>query len=185
MLFSVTRIDSRRTSPAESRSPKEEDSTEALADLVQLSVLKEYVHPTMPPQAKPYCPRDPTHHPLLFILQQHSQRVEGRQEEVDYEERDSDEPGPRKAPSRCSEAILGNMCEDGGEEEPFPFLVPGCKKVNGIKQHAKDAHRTQIRVRKHSDVLVVGVPRRLGACGPTRVNFHPHHTVSFHPPGTG
>ncbi|VFV19433.1 juxtaposed with another zinc finger protein 1 [Lynx pardinus] len=139
----------------------------------------------MPPQGKPHCPRDPTHHPLLFILQQHSQRVEGRQEEVDYEERDSNEPGPRKAPSRCSEAILSNMCEDGGEEEPFPFLVPGCKKVNGIKQHAKDAHRTQIRVRKHSDVLVVGVPRRRGACGPTRVNFHPHHTVSFHPLGTG
>ncbi|XP_040500083.1 juxtaposed with another zinc finger protein 1 isoform X2 [Ursus maritimus] len=57
--------------------PKEEDSAEALADLVQLSVSRECVHSATPQQRKPYSSRDPAHHPLLFIPQQHShgQRV--------------------------------------------------------------------------------------------------------------
>lgn len=54
--------------------PKEEDSAEALADLVQLSVSGECVHSTTPQQWKPYSPRDPAHHPLLFLPQQHSNR---------------------------------------------------------------------------------------------------------------
>lgn len=52
--------------------PKEEDSAEALADLVQLSVSRECVHSATPQQWKPYSSRDPAHHPLLFIPQQHS-----------------------------------------------------------------------------------------------------------------
>ncbi|XP_036183658.1 juxtaposed with another zinc finger protein 1 isoform X2 [Myotis myotis] len=73
------------------------------------------------------------------------------EEEVDYEESDSDESWTTES-AISSEAILSSMCMNGGEEKPFACPVPGCKKryknVNGIKYHAKNGHRTQIRVRK-------------------------------------
>ncbi|KAI3358441.1 hypothetical protein L3Q82_014878 [Scortum barcoo] len=73
------------------------------------------------------------------------------EEEVDYEESDSDESWTTES-AISSESILSSMCMNGGEEKPFACPVPGCKKryknVNGIKYHAKNGHRTQIRVRK-------------------------------------
>lgn len=54
--------------------PEEEDSAEAVADLVQLCVSRKCVHSATSQQRKPYSPRDPAHHPLLFIPQQHPNR---------------------------------------------------------------------------------------------------------------
>lgn len=63
-----------RCCPPRAGVPKEEDSAEAVTDSVQLSVSRECVHSPTPQQWKPYSPRDPTHHPVLFIPQQHSDR---------------------------------------------------------------------------------------------------------------
>ncbi|KAI4817619.1 hypothetical protein KUCAC02_011002 [Chaenocephalus aceratus] len=65
-----------------------------------------------------------------------------------------------------------------GEEKPFACPVPGCKKryknVNGIKYHAKNGHRTQIRVRKPFKC-------RCGKSYKTSQGLR-HHTINFHPP---
>ncbi|XP_070323928.1 juxtaposed with another zinc finger protein 1 isoform X1 [Odocoileus virginianus] len=99
------------------------------------------------------------------------------EEEVDYEESDSDESWTTES-AISSEAILSSMCMNGGEEKPFACPVPGCKKryknVNGIKYHAKNGHRTQIRVRKPFKC-------RCGKSYKTAQGLR-HHTINFHPP---
>lgn len=51
-----------------------------------------------------------------------------------------------------SDAILSMMATDEGLEKPFACPVPGCNKryknVNGMKYHAKNGHKKEIRVRK-------------------------------------
>ncbi|KAG8005114.1 Juxtaposed with another zinc finger protein 1 [Nibea albiflora] len=99
------------------------------------------------------------------------------EEEVDYEESDSDESWTTES-AISSESILSSMCMNGGEEKPFACPVPGCKKryknVNGIKYHAKNGHRTQIRVRKPFKC-------RCGKSYKTSQGLR-HHTINFHPP---
>uniref|UniRef100_A0A5F9D8E8 JAZF zinc finger 1 n=1 Tax=Oryctolagus cuniculus TaxID=9986 RepID=A0A5F9D8E8_RABIT len=99
------------------------------------------------------------------------------EEEVDYEQSDSDESWTTES-AISSEAILSSMCMNGGEEKPFACPVPGCKKryknVNGIKYHAKNGHRTQIRVRKPFKC-------RCGKSYKTAQGLR-HHTINFHPP---
>ncbi|XP_010287330.1 PREDICTED: juxtaposed with another zinc finger protein 1, partial [Phaethon lepturus] len=99
------------------------------------------------------------------------------EEEVDYEESDSDESWTTES-AISSEAILSSMCMNGGDEKPFACPVPGCKKryknVNGIKYHAKNGHRTQIRVRKPFKC-------RCGKSYKTAQGLR-HHTINFHPP---
>ncbi|KAG5856686.1 hypothetical protein ANANG_G00010540, partial [Anguilla anguilla] len=99
------------------------------------------------------------------------------EEEVDYEESDSDESWTTES-AISSEAILSSMCMNGGDEKPFACPVPGCKKryknVNGIKYHAKNGHRTQIRVRKPFKC-------RCGKSYKTSQGLR-HHTINFHPP---
>ncbi|KAK1794666.1 hypothetical protein P4O66_001380 [Electrophorus voltai] len=99
------------------------------------------------------------------------------EEEADYEESDSDESWTTES-AISSESILSSMCMNGGDEKPFACPVPGCKKryknVNGIKYHAKNGHRTQIRVRKPFKCR----------CGKSYKSSHGlrHHTINFHPP---
>ncbi|KAK0142206.1 Juxtaposed with another zinc finger protein 1 [Merluccius polli] len=99
------------------------------------------------------------------------------EEEVDYEDSDSDESWTMES-AISSESILSSMCMNGGEEKPFACPVPGCKKryknVNGIKYHAKNGHRTQIRVRKSFKC-------RCGKSYKTSQGLR-HHTINFHPP---
>ncbi|XP_072139306.1 juxtaposed with another zinc finger protein 1b isoform X2 [Mobula birostris] len=99
------------------------------------------------------------------------------EEEVDYEESDSDESWTTES-AISSDVILSTMSMDGGEEKPFACPVPGCKKryknVNGIKYHAKNGHRTQIRVRKQYKC-------RCGKSYKTAQGLR-HHTINFHPP---
>ncbi|KAG2464999.1 JAZF1 protein, partial [Polypterus senegalus] len=99
------------------------------------------------------------------------------EEEVDYEESDSDESWTTES-AISSESIMGSMCMNGGDEKPFACPVPGCKKryknVNGIKYHAKNGHRTQIRVRKPFKC-------RCGKSYKTAQGLR-HHTINFHPP---
>ncbi|XP_043922741.1 juxtaposed with another zinc finger protein 1 isoform X2 [Protopterus annectens] len=99
------------------------------------------------------------------------------EEEVEYEESDSDESWTTES-AISSEAILSSMCMNGGDEKPFACPVPGCKKryknVNGIKYHAKNGHRTQIRVRKPFKC-------RCGKSYKTAQGLR-HHTINFHPP---
>ncbi|XP_061885290.1 juxtaposed with another zinc finger protein 1 isoform X2 [Entelurus aequoreus] len=99
------------------------------------------------------------------------------EEEVDYEESDSDESWTTES-AISSESILSSMCMNGGEDKPFACPVPGCKKryknVNGIKYHAKNGHRTQIRVRKPFKC-------RCGKSYKTSQGLR-HHTINFHPP---
>ncbi|KAM9307576.1 juxtaposed with another zinc finger protein 1 [Gastrophryne carolinensis] len=99
------------------------------------------------------------------------------EEEVDYEDSDSDESWTTES-AISSEAILSSMCMNGGDEKPFACPVPGCKKryknVNGIKYHAKNGHRTQIRVRKPFKC-------RCGKSYKTAQGLR-HHTINFHPP---
>ncbi|KPP75708.1 hypothetical protein Z043_105016 [Scleropages formosus] len=123
------------------------------------------------------------------------------EEEVDYEESDSDESWTTES-AISSESILSSMCMNGGDEKPFACPVPGCKKrykasdgdscgmaggqdgsqmagglemnVNGIKYHAKNGHRTQIRVRKPFKC-------RCGKSYKTSQGLR-HHTINFHPP---
>ncbi|XP_068999070.1 juxtaposed with another zinc finger protein 1b [Embiotoca jacksoni] len=99
------------------------------------------------------------------------------EEEVEFEESDSDESWTTES-AISSESILGSMCMNGGDEKPFACPVPGCKKryknVNGIKYHAKNGHRTQIRVRKPFKC-------RCGKSYKTSQGLR-HHTINFHPP---
>ncbi|MBN3317581.1 JAZF1 protein, partial [Atractosteus spatula] len=99
------------------------------------------------------------------------------EEEVDYEESDSDESWTTES-AISSESILSSMCMNGGDEKPFACPVPGCKKryknVNGIKYHAKNGHRTQIRVRKPFKC-------RCGKSYKAAQGLR-HHTINFHPP---
>ncbi|XP_041727659.1 juxtaposed with another zinc finger protein 1-like [Coregonus clupeaformis] len=106
-----------------------------------------------------------------------SEYDEEEEEEEDYEESDSGESWTTES-AISSESILSSMCMNGGEEKPFACPVPGCKKryknVNGIKYHAKNGHRTQIRVRKPFKC-------RCGKSYKTPQGLR-HHTVNFHPP---
>uniref|UniRef100_A0AAV2K4S1 C2H2-type domain-containing protein n=1 Tax=Knipowitschia caucasica TaxID=637954 RepID=A0AAV2K4S1_KNICA len=99
------------------------------------------------------------------------------EEEADFEESDSDESWTTES-AISSESILSSMCMNGGDEKPFACPVPGCKKryknVNGIKYHAKNGHRTQIRVRKPFKC-------RCGKSYKTSQGLR-HHTINFHPP---
>uniref|UniRef100_A0A3Q4GA19 JAZF zinc finger 1 n=1 Tax=Neolamprologus brichardi TaxID=32507 RepID=A0A3Q4GA19_NEOBR len=99
------------------------------------------------------------------------------EEEVDYEESDSDESWTTES-AISSESILSSMSMNGADEKPFACPVPGCKKryknVNGIKYHAKNGHRTQIRVRKPFKC-------RCGKSYKTSQGLR-HHTINFHPP---
>ncbi|XP_060777788.1 juxtaposed with another zinc finger protein 1b isoform X1 [Neoarius graeffei] len=99
------------------------------------------------------------------------------EEEADYEESDSDESWTTES-AISSESILSSMCMNGGDEKPFACPVPGCKKryknVNGIKYHAKNGHRTQIRVRKPFKC-------RCGKSYKSSQGLR-HHTINFHPP---
>ncbi|XP_068179250.1 juxtaposed with another zinc finger protein 1b isoform X2 [Antennarius striatus] len=103
--------------------------------------------------------------------------IECDEEEVDFEESDSDESWTTES-AISSESILSSMCMNGGDEKPFACPVPGCKKryknVNGIKYHAKNGHRTQIRVRKPFKC-------RCGKSYKTSQGLR-HHTINFHPP---
>ncbi|KAM9738622.1 juxtaposed with another zinc finger protein 1a isoform 3-T3 [Menidia menidia] len=107
----------------------------------------------------------------------HTSGSEYDEEEVDYEESDSDESWTTES-AISSESILSSMCMNGGEEKPFACPVPGCKKryknQNGIKYHAKNGHRTQIRVRKPFKC-------RCGKSYKTSQGLR-HHTINFHPP---
>ncbi|TRY93286.1 hypothetical protein DNTS_010844 [Danionella cerebrum] len=102
------------------------------------------------------------------------------EEEAEYEESDSDESWTTES-AISSESILSSMCMNGGEEKPFACPVPGCKKryknVNGIKYHAKNGHRTQIRVRKPFKC-------RCGKSYRSSQGLR-HHTINFHPPLSG
>ncbi|XP_019741870.1 juxtaposed with another zinc finger protein 1b isoform X1 [Hippocampus comes] len=99
------------------------------------------------------------------------------EEEVDFEESDSDESWTTES-AISSQSILSSMCMNGGDEKPFACPIPGCKKryknVNGIKYHAKNGHRTQIRVRKPFKC-------RCGKSYKTSQGLR-HHTINFHPP---
>ncbi|KAI1902504.1 hypothetical protein AGOR_G00045440, partial [Albula goreensis] len=99
------------------------------------------------------------------------------EEEVEYAESDSDDSWTTES-AISSESILSSMCMNGGEDKPFACPVPGCKKryknVNGIKYHAKNGHRTQIRMRKPFKC-------RCGKSYKTAQGLR-HHTVTFHPP---
>ncbi|ROI36338.1 Juxtaposed with another zinc finger protein 1 [Anabarilius grahami] len=99
------------------------------------------------------------------------------EEEAEYEESDSDESWTTES-AISSESILSSMCMNGGDEKPFACPVPGCKKryknVNGIKYHAKNGHRTQIRVRKPFKC-------RCGKSYKSSQGLR-HHTINFHPP---
>uniref|UniRef100_A0A8C9X6U9 Juxtaposed with another zinc finger protein 1 n=1 Tax=Sander lucioperca TaxID=283035 RepID=A0A8C9X6U9_SANLU len=121
-------------------------------------------------------PVTPPHHPFLFLSQQYAYS-ECDEEEVDFEESDSDESWTTES-AISSESILSSMCMNGGDEKPFACPVPGCKKryknVNGIKYHAKNGHRTQIRVRKPFKC-------RCGKSYKTSQGLR-HHTINFHPP---
>ncbi|XP_042776816.1 juxtaposed with another zinc finger protein 1 isoform X1 [Panthera leo] len=115
--------------------------------------------------------------PCRHVFQMSAPGSEYDEEEVDYEESDSDESWTTES-AISSEAILSSMCMNGGEEKPFACPVPGCKKryknVNGIKYHAKNGHRTQIRVRKPFKC-------RCGKSYKTAQGLR-HHTINFHPP---
>ncbi|KAG7275484.1 hypothetical protein CRUP_022736 [Coryphaenoides rupestris] len=80
------------------------------------------------------------------------------EEEVDYEESDSDESWTTES-AISSESILSSMVG---------------MNVNGIKYHAKNGHRTQIRVRKPFKC-------RCGKSYKTSQGLR-HHTINFHPP---
>ncbi|KTG41119.1 hypothetical protein cypCar_00010159, partial [Cyprinus carpio] len=99
------------------------------------------------------------------------------EEEAEYEDSDSDESWTTES-AISSESILSSMCMNGGDEKPFACPVPGCKKryknVNGIKYHAKNGHRTQIRVRKPFKC-------RCGKSYKSSQGLR-HHTINFHPP---
>ncbi|XP_061677327.1 juxtaposed with another zinc finger protein 1b [Syngnathoides biaculeatus] len=98
------------------------------------------------------------------------------EEDVDFEGSDSDDSWTTES-AISSQSILSSMCMNGGDEKPFACPVPGCKKryknVNGIKYHAKNGHRTQIRVRKPFKC-------RCGKSYKTSQSLR-HHTVNFHP----
>ncbi|KAJ0066026.1 hypothetical protein NL108_001249, partial [Boleophthalmus pectinirostris] len=49
------------------------------------------------------------------------------EEEVEFEESDSDESWTTES-AISSESILSSMCMNGGDEKPFACPVPGCKK---------------------------------------------------------
>ncbi|XP_039534849.1 juxtaposed with another zinc finger protein 1a isoform X2 [Pimephales promelas] len=49
------------------------------------------------------------------------------EEEVEYEDSDSDESWTTES-AISSESILSSMCMNGGDEKPFACPVPGCKK---------------------------------------------------------
>uniref|UniRef100_A0A8C6T0G0 JAZF zinc finger 1 n=1 Tax=Neogobius melanostomus TaxID=47308 RepID=A0A8C6T0G0_9GOBI len=101
---------------------------------------------------------------------------ECEEEEAEFEESDSDESWTTES-AISSESILSSMCMNGGDEKPFACPVPGCKKryknVNGIKYHAKNGHRAQIRVRKPFKC-------RCGKSYKTSQGLR-HHTINFHP----
>uniref|UniRef100_A0A8C4Z549 JAZF zinc finger 1 n=1 Tax=Gadus morhua TaxID=8049 RepID=A0A8C4Z549_GADMO len=77
-----------------------------------------------------------------------------------------------------SESILGSMGMNGVDEKPFACPVPGYNKryknVNGIKYHAKNGHRNQIRARK---------PFKCHCWKNNKASQGlRHHTIHFHPP---
>ncbi|KAF6739692.1 Juxtaposed with another zinc finger protein 1 [Oryzias melastigma] len=98
------------------------------------------------------------------------------EDDVDFEGSDSDESWTTES-AISSKSILSSVCMNGGEEKPFACPVPGCKKryknVNGIKYHAKNGHRTQIRVHKPFKC-------RCGKSYKTSQGLR-HHTVNLHP----
>ncbi|KAG7276007.1 hypothetical protein CRUP_004404 [Coryphaenoides rupestris] len=98
------------------------------------------------------------------------------EEEMDYEDSDSDESWTMESASALRHPQI--MCMNGGDEKPFACPVLGCKKryknVNGIKYHAKNGHRTQISVRKPFKC-------RCGKSYKTSQGLR-HHTINFHPP---
>ncbi|CAL8361362.1 unnamed protein product [Arctogadus glacialis] len=99
------------------------------------------------------------------------------EEEVDYEDSDSNESWTMES-AISSESILGSMGMNGVDEKPFACPVLGYNKryknVNGIKYHAKNGHRNQIRARK---------PFKCH-CGKSNKASQGlrHHTIHFHPP---
>ncbi|KAJ8267298.1 hypothetical protein COCON_G00124700 [Conger conger] len=101
---------------------------------------------------------------------------EYEEEEAELES-DSDQSWSTES-AVSSEVILGSMSMSGGDQKPFACPVPGCpkryKNVNGIKYHAKNGHRTQIRVRK-------AYKCRCGKSYKTSQGLR-HHTITFHPP---
>ncbi|XP_037532944.1 juxtaposed with another zinc finger protein 1b [Nematolebias whitei] len=99
------------------------------------------------------------------------------EEDIEFEASDSDESWTTES-AISSKSILSSMSMNGGDEKPFACPVPGCtkryKNVNGIKYHAKNGHRTQIRVRKPFKC-------RCGKSYKTSQGLR-HHTINFHPP---
>ncbi|EDV20988.1 uncharacterized protein TRIADDRAFT_31105 [Trichoplax adhaerens] len=71
--------------------------------------------------------------------------------QYDHDGSDSDESWTTNE-TFSSDAILSMMATDEGLEKPFACPVPGCNKryknVNGMKYHAKNGHKKEIRVRK-------------------------------------
>ncbi|CAL9705893.1 unnamed protein product [Knipowitschia caucasica] len=102
---------------------------------------------------------------------------ECEEDELEVEDTDSDESWTLES-AHSSESILSSVCMNGGDEKPFACPVPGCSKryknVNGIKYHAKNGHRTQVRVRKPFKC-------RCGKSYKTSQGLR-HHSLSSHPP---
>lgn len=75
----------------------------------------------VPINRRPVCPaaRLRLFHPLTGS--------ECDEEDVDFEESDSDESWTTES-AISSESILSSMCMNGGDEKPFACPVPGCKK---------------------------------------------------------
>ncbi|KAJ8377214.1 hypothetical protein AAFF_G00265090 [Aldrovandia affinis] len=135
--------------------------------------------PVTPPITPP--PHSAAAHPPQYLCRVSLAPPAGSEydeEEAEFEESDSDESWTTES-AISSESILSAMSMSGGDEKPFACPVPGCRKryknVNGIKYHAKNGHRTQIRVRK-------AFKCRCGKSYKTPAGLR-HHTVTFHPPG--
>ncbi|XP_077454150.1 juxtaposed with another zinc finger protein 1b [Stigmatopora argus] len=101
------------------------------------------------------------------------------EEEMDLEDSDSDESWTTENAIN-SQFILSSMCMNSDDEKPFACPIPGCKKryknVNGIKYHAKNGHRTKIRVQK-------AFKCRCGKSYKTSQGLR-YHSLNFHPPAT-
>ncbi|XP_057689390.1 juxtaposed with another zinc finger protein 1b [Corythoichthys intestinalis] len=101
------------------------------------------------------------------------------EEEMDFEDSDSDKSWTTEN-AISSQSILSSMCMNGDDEKPFACPIPGCKKryknVNGIKYHAKNGHRMQVRVQK-------AFKCRCGKSYKTSQGLR-YHSVNFHPPVT-
>ncbi|MEQ2186425.1 Juxtaposed with another zinc finger protein 1, partial [Goodea atripinnis] len=76
-----------------------------------------------------------------------------------------------------SEAVMSSIVlqsKRNCSSAPFPLHSVSHQNVNGIKYHAKNGHRTQIRVRKPFKC-------RCGKSYKTSQGLR-HHTINFHPP---